>query len=395
VLRAGFGTFYDRLPVSLTLNRLRFDGSTQQSYLILSPAFFPAFPPADVLEAGSQPQQLRPVASGLRAPRLYQSSVGIDRQLNPASHLTLTWIGSRGVHLLNSRNVNAPVGGLYPFGDRSIRLLTESAGLSSRNQLVANVNVSLPKLFLFGYYSLSYGKDNNEGIPADPYNLRAEWGPSTYGDLRHKGALGLTIPVRWKFSLSPFLVANSGVPYNITTGLDPYNTGYPEARPALMAGVAAPACQGGPLVYESGFGCFNLKPASGTPSIGRNYGVGPANWNVALRVSRTWTFGREGRTGMPDSGSSAGGMGPGSSHGGGGAPMAVPSGAGPGRRYNLTLSASTLNSLNHPNYTPPSGDLSSGYFGQYRSLGGLIVMTHGGAPTTYNRKIDLSIRFTF
>ena len=40
----------------------------------------------------------------------------------------------------------------------------------------------------------------------------------------------------WKFSISVFLLANSGQPYNITTGLDPYNTGYPAARPALLAG---------------------------------------------------------------------------------------------------------------------------------------------------------------
>ena len=65
------------------------------------------------------------------------------------------------------------------------------------------------------------------------------------------------------------------------------------------------------------------------------------------------------------------------------------------KRYQLTLSATTLNALNHANYAPPNGDLSSEYFGQYRSLGGLIVMSHGGAPTTYNRKIDLQLRFTF
>jgi hypothetical protein len=66
-----------------------------------------------------------------------------------------------------------------------------------------------------------------------------------------------------------------------------------------------------------------------------------------------------------------------------------------GRKYNLTLSASTLNALNHANFGAPNGDLSSPYFGQYRSLGGVVVLTHGGAPSTYNRKIDLQLRFTF
>ena len=36
--------------------------------------------------------------------------------------------------------------------------------------------------------------------------------------------------------MSVFLLANSGQPYNITTGLDPNNTGYPAARPALDPG---------------------------------------------------------------------------------------------------------------------------------------------------------------
>jgi hypothetical protein len=34
-----------------------------------------------------------------------------------------------------------------------------------------------------------------------------------------------------------FLVANSGPPYNITTGLDPQLTGFATARPSLLDGV--------------------------------------------------------------------------------------------------------------------------------------------------------------
>jgi hypothetical protein len=61
----------------------------------------------------------------------------------------------------------------------------------------------------------------------------------------------------------------------------------------------------------------------------------------------------------------------------------------------LTVSAFTLNALNHANFATPEGDLSSPYFGQPLGLGGLIVMAHGGAASTYNRKIDLQLRFTF
>jgi hypothetical protein len=63
-----------------------------------------------------------------------------------------------------------------------------------------------------------------------------------------------------------------------------------------------------------------------------------------------------------------------------------------GRKYNVTLSAMALNILNHPNWASPSGDLSSPYFGEYRSLAGMGPM---GSSSTYNRKIDIQLRFQF
>jgi hypothetical protein len=379
VVRAGAGTFYNRIPLATTLNRVRYNGVTQQSYLVFNPTFFPAVPSVAELAAGQQPQELQPVAAGLVAPRLYQASVGIERQLNSRSRVALTEIESRGVHLANQRNINTPVNGVYPFADPTIRLLTESSGVSRQHQLLANINGQWHGLFVFGFYALSYGQDDNEGLPADPYNLRAEWGPSTYGDVRHRIALGADMPLPGKWTVSPFVVANSGTPYDITTGLDPELTGFPEERPALVAG----ACQGSGAMYAAGFGCFELSPPAGAATIGRNYGRGPANVNIALRVAHTWEFGREGRSGMSDTGGAHSG------------PPAGMFATGASRRYQLTLSASTLNALNRANYSPPDGDLSSPYFGQYRSLGGLIVTMHGGIPTSYNRKVDLQLRFTF
>ena len=116
-------------------------------------------------------------------------------------------------------------------------------------------------------------------------------------------------------------------------------------------------------------------PRPESPTIGRNSARGPAATNVALRLSHTWTFG-------PESGA------PPTDH----SPMSAPTGS---RKYNIVISASTLNALNHPNFAAPNGVLTSPYYGQYRALGGLAVMSHGGAPSTYNRKIDLQLRVTF
>jgi hypothetical protein len=67
-------------------------------------------------------------------------------------------------------------------------------------------------------------------------------------------------------------------------------------------------------------------------------------------------------------------------------------GGSSGKKYNMTLSVMARNILNHPNYGTPNGDLSSPYFGQSLSLAGFGPF---GASTTYNRKIDLQLRFTF
>ena len=367
LLRVGAGAFFDRVSAQVKLNSVRFDGRTQQSFLILNPGFYPEVPAAGALESARGTQQLQPVYAGIAAPRLYQTSLGLERQIGAASRVTVTWVWSRGVHLLNRRNVNAPVSGSYPFGDGSVRLLTESAGSSRQNQAIVNFSANRGGVFLFGFYALSRGEDDNEGIPADPYDLQAEWGPSSYGDLRHRVAFGATMKMPGGIGVAPFVVANTGQPYNITTGRDPGQTGFAGERPSL-----APCAVGGI--------CFDARPDPGVARIGRNFGQGPGAWNVALRLSRTWTIGTARAAAVQTAGED------GLPHGG---PAAE------GGKYAVTISASTLNLLNHANYANPVGNLSSPYFGQYRNLGGFVVLAHDGTPSTYNRKVDLQVRVTF
>ena len=63
-------------------------------------------------------------------------------------------------------------------------------------------------------------------------------------------------------------------------------------------------------------------------------------------------------------------------------------------RYNLTFGVNASNAINHTNYAAPSGDLSSPYFGVSRSLAGGFA-TMGGGGATFNRKVDVSLRFSF
>jgi hypothetical protein len=406
VLRAGAGVFYDRIAQSLALSALRFNGVTQQSYAIFNPSFFPTIPTTASLASGRQPQSLYFVDGAIRAPRNYQANVGIERQVNQYARLSFNYISSRGVHVERERNINAPFNGLYPYGDSEIRTLAESTGFSRTNQFMVSPSVNYKKLFLFGFYSLSYGHSDAEGQPANPYNLRAEWGPSSYSDVRQRFVMGTSIPFFKSISISPFLILQSGSPYNITTGQDPNHTGVAAVRPALTVGASAASCSGASLVYEAKFGCFNLNPAAGTATIERNYGRGPGSATLMLRLSRTWAFGGKRETdpnatmggpgrGGPPPGGGGGGMRGGGGPPPGGGPGGPPPGMGfnSGRRYTVTLGVNAMNALNHPNYAAPIGDLSSPFFGQSLSLaGGFGPMSGAG---TYNRKIDAQLRFGF
>lgn len=407
VLRAGAGVFYDRLADTLSLAELRFNGLTQQSYFLRDPGFFGTVPSTDALN--SSPQTLQFVDTSVKAPRTYQANFGVERQLTKYVKLTGMFIESRGVHLQRAVNINAPLNGAFPYGNSQVRYLTETTGFSRSHQLVFSPNVNYKKLFLFGFYSLSYGKTDAEGFPADPYNLRAEWGPSSFADVRHRFVVGTNLPVPYlKVNLSPFIFASSGSPYNITTGRDVNGDSLTTERPALL-NLGAAACTGTNLIYESGYGCFNLTPTPGT-AISRNSGRGPGTFNFNLRVTRTWGFGSRGEVAGPGGpemvmrGPGGGGPPPGGGPGGGGGGMrggGGPGGGGPGgffgggntaKKYNVTLALNIRNLLNHPNYGAPSGDLSSPFFGEYRSLAGFGPF---GGNSTYNRKIDIQLRFSF
>lgn len=404
VLRVGAGIFYDRVANSTILSALRYNGSTQQSYLVLNPDFFPNVPATSQLVGSKTPQTLQILSSGLRAPQTYQANIGLERQINSYARISVNYITTRGVHLLDTRDINAPINGVYPFGDNQVRMLTESAGVMRMNQLTISPNVNFKGMFLFGFYNLSYGKDDNEGQPANPYNLRAEWGPSAFADIRHRGVIGTNFPLPKRFSIAPFIMMQSGSPYDITSGRDPLGTGMFTARPALV-NVSASSCTGGNLVYESGFGCFDLNPGPGENVIPHNYGRGPGIISVNLRLQKTWAFGRRGESGPADQGQGGsppgpppgggGGRGPGGGPGGpgGGGPPPGAFGSQSGFKYNVSFTIMANNAINHPNFSAPDGDLSSPYFGEYRSLAGNFGPI--GGSSAYNRTVSFQLRFSF
>ena len=113
LIRAGFGFFYDRIPLTTTLNARRYDGTTQQSFLILKSVLLPRHPAAwRVAKRRGAPRSncVRSSPGSRVAGRLVSDECGYRPATQEGkSRLSVNWIQSRGVHLMNARNINAPV----------------------------------------------------------------------------------------------------------------------------------------------------------------------------------------------------------------------------------------------------------------------------------------------
>jgi hypothetical protein len=221
----------------------------------------------------------------------------------------------------------------------------------------------------------------------------------------------------WGISFNPFIIVQSGRPFNITLGRDINGDTLNTERPSL-AGANAD-CSDTVNFRCTPFGNFKLTFAPGDVMIPRNFGEGPGSTTVNMRVSKTWSFGSEGggnanqqnqqgqrgdqRTimggGMAGGGRPGGGGPPGGGRGGfgggpgGGGGFGGPGGGGNGR-YNLTFSLNFQNLLNHPNLNNPVGNLGSALFGQSTATAGGFG-GFGGGVAAYNRRIDAQIRFSF
>ena len=105
---------------------------------------------------------------------------------------------------------------------------------------------------------------------------------------------------------------------------------------------------------------------------------------------------------MPGGGGPQGGGGGGGPRGGGGGGGGGFGGGGfgggggnAGGRYGLTFSLNFQNLLNHANFSTPTGNLGSSFFGQSTSTSGGFGGFGGGGNPAYQRRIDASLRFTF
>ena len=455
VIRFGTGFFYNRFGEGQTLQARRFNGVNVIQTQIVEPG-------GDTAPTGAQQQspnvaavynilnQWSPTAvpnvSGisltqqtiwqvdpnLQIPTVYVIGTQVERQLPRNITMFVGFYNIRITHVIRARDINAPLpgtitdlnrNGIRPDPTKGDINRYEASGQFNQRQFFVGFNSRLSRMFqLNGNYSLSKTTNDTDGqggalFPMNSYDASNEFGRSSF-DIRHRFTIFGTVNLPWwKVVLNPFVIANTGPGFNITTGQDRNLDRQFNERPSFAADSAA--CSD--TIKCTRFGKFNLDPLPGETIIPRNYGNAPGSFVVNFRISRAFAFGvihkgnaaaakPAGQTAPAGGGDKRSAGGPGgpmlAGGGGGGAGAKVAAigpqgGGGPGgapseKRYNLNVSINFQNVFNRVNLGPPIGNLSSPSFGESVSLAPLFGGGGGGGSTgAGNRRIYAQVRLNF
>jgi len=290
ILRGGAGVFYDRSGPRAIADLLHYNGvDLLRQFLPLATGGVVPHPvtPADLVGVPTSLVTLDPRA---RIPYIVQYSFGIERQITAKSTLSATYVGTRGIDLFVSRDINAPLPPLYlarPDAALGQNRQDQSEGYQKGNSLEVTFR-GAPTKYFTGQAQYILGKiyNNTSGITYFPGNSNfpnRDWARSD-NDRRNKFDLLGTFEPSDLFSLGVALQAYSGKPVNVITGLD-----------------------------SNGDSVFNDRPNGGLAA--RNSLHGPGMMNLDVNVAHDFHFQKEKKNG----------------------PM-------------LTASLNIFNVLNHPNY---------------------------------------------
>jgi hypothetical protein len=394
IVRGGFGLFYDRFAITSLMGLERYNGGSNAevqtvineptcfSDSSLTDALNPNTPGSNCTETSTNPRQIQALDPTYHSPYNEQVGTSLERQLTKTTTLTFTYLHTTGQHQLATRDSNAyePLQGTTFYNSTTGPRPNPSFGpideifpeaVFKQNQLIVNINARLkPTLSFMGFYMANFA-DGDTGTASNSYNLKQDYGRAGFVRRNMVFLMGnYTGP--WGITFNPFLIAQAGRPFNVTTDEDLTGDDFFNDRPAYASGSAL--CESGSAEFvQSSYGCLDVNPQQGEKLVPANIGNSPASVALNLRVSRSFGIGpklqsqnganaagqRQG--GGPGGGGPMMGLGGGPGGGGGGGRGGGggygPQAANTGHKYSLTFSAQALNLFNDINYGTPSGSV--------------------------------------
>ncbi len=387
VLRTGFGYFYSRFQQPDILILEQENGTNETVYTVDNPTTA-CSPTATNLVAAcgatATAQTTYVAAPNLRSSYIVEAIAGVDQQVGHDGTISINFLHSLGLHQLVTQNIG------YNFANPSLstaRYQYFTEGAFHQNELIIHGNVQVPMgISLFGYDALNFARGDTSGAGADmsvPGDIHADYGRTTF-DVRERLFMAGSIALPFTFQFSPFMIFQTGQPYNITTGADNLDDTFFNYRPDLVTGVAP---NGSTIKSIPGCGTFAQEGVvPGAPLAPINACTGPSEFTFNLRLTKTFGFGAKLQASADQNQNSFGHHGPHHHFGGGGPGGAADS----GRRYNLAFGVQVQNLFNNEDLAPPVGVLSSSDFGQ-------SIQIDGGPYTTASalRRITLQTSFFF
>jgi carboxypeptidase family protein len=334
-IRGGWGLYVDRSFLNVQLDVAAAQNS--QTIIIQNPGY------PDPFSRGTQ-ATITPSATVIaqhpKAPQTQSTSLGFQRQLRSTLSLSVDGVYSRGTHLFNNTDLNyARVsGGPRPNPAFGQIIQFGMDGDSWSEALLANLQYRPQHGPGFGVaYTLSKAERTVEDFQTfaqDELNLAGERGPAS-NDRRHQLVVNFNWSLPAGIQFAGLASARSGLPWNVTTGVDNNLDTQINDRPDL----AVPG--GDPLSKATYFAAFTKRVGN----LPRNANRGPDYFSLDARLSKLVPLGRT----------------------------------------RAELFAEAFNVTNYVNYGTPNGSLRAATFGQSTGL------ANGAAP----RRIELGARINF
>jgi hypothetical protein len=348
------GLFSSVIPEAAATAAYRLNGTRQTQSLIYSPSYTsPLTPSGQSLDVNTFYAPLRSLA---QVPS-FQSGLGIEHDFPHHWHAQANFYSGVSWDQTRSRNINAPevassngappdlaaaLAAPRPIAPNENIFQFENTGHLTGKVVFLGLDQHSYKRFAFflGYLNFNFTSDTpaNAGFAQSAYSNKGEAAAPDWEARQRLFFFGnLNLPR--KVNLSAQMDAQSGAPYNITTGTDNNGDGVFNDRPSYASAAS-------PGVYSTPFGLLSANTVNG--DVPRDLGTMPALVHLDTNLSRAWKVGS-----------------PKSDH-----------------PRTLTLNARAANLLNHSNATAVSTIVSSPDFSQ-------TVAAESA------RRLELGVRFAF
>jgi hypothetical protein len=242
IVRGGGGIYYDRAGGGPLLDLARYQNARRRSIVFsFNPATLPqtgCVPISDCVAVTGQPPNIVQLEPNAKIPYQIQYGLSIERQLGEKATATISAYSMRGIDMFRSVDINAPTPEsgytVRPNLDYGRIRQMQPAGFYVGNGFDISYRGRWNKYFTgFGRYTWSHYEANTGGLwwyPQNQYAPNDEWSDSNW-DRRQRVGMYAIFDQKSLLNISAGVFANTGAPWTILTGTDPYGDGLFNARP--------------------------------------------------------------------------------------------------------------------------------------------------------------------